>query len=214
MLGEGAVAGITAVSDNAIYDGPDDTYRMVGELLAGESVSVFGADETGQWLAIECPRGLGVACWVVADTAVNEPTAFNMGDGWQDITSDYVSFRVPGTWQPTAVDPGMGSVLAEWHLGIPGMESDQSIAFFVVPFAALQPDDVVAEYELLIGDEAGVKWMRHGEGYTSYDYYTAGTAGTQAAGANSFGLHVTVPADDSDLESILDMVAASIRFNQ
>jgi hypothetical protein len=110
---------------------------------------------------------------VVADTAVNEPTAFNMDDGWQDVTSDYVSFRVPGTWQPTAVDPGMGSVLAEWHLGIPGVESDQSIAFFAVPFAALQPDDVVAEYELLIGDEPGMKWMRRGEGLKSVINYVA-----------------------------------------
>jgi hypothetical protein len=214
MPEEGAIVGITAVSDNAIYDGPGETYQPVGELLTGESVSVFGADEMGQWLAIECPRGIGLACWVVADTAVNEPTAFFAGDGWQDITSDYVNFRVPGTWQITAVEPGMGSVLAEWHLGIPGVESDQSIAFFAVPFAELKPDDIAAEYEILIGNEPGVKWVRRGEGYTSYDYYNAGTADTQAAGAGSFGLHVTVPEDDPDLESILDMVAASIMFNQ
>ncbi|MAT99812.1 MAG: hypothetical protein CL608_21945 [Anaerolineaceae bacterium] len=160
--------------------------------------------------------GLLAAC-TSNETAVNESAAANVGDtgdGWQDVISDYVTFRVPNAWQITAVDPGMGSVLAEWHLGIPGVESDQNIAFFTVQFADLQPDDVVAEYELLIGDEPGMKWVRRGEGYTSYDYYTAGTTGTQAAGAGSFGLHVTVPADDPDLEPVLDMVAASILFNQ
>lgn len=77
---EGAVVGITAVSANLIYDGPGETYRFVGELMSGESTSVMGADITKQWLAIECPRGIALACWVTADTAVNEPTAFVLGD--------------------------------------------------------------------------------------------------------------------------------------
>lgn len=78
---EGAVVGITAVSANPIYDGPGATYRPVGELMSGESASVFGSDVTNRWLAIECPRGIGLACWVTSDTAVNEPTAFVRSDG-------------------------------------------------------------------------------------------------------------------------------------
>jgi hypothetical protein len=43
-------------------------------------------------------------------------------------------------------------------------------------------------------------------------YYSAGTAVTQAAGAGSFGIHVTIPEADPELESILDMVAFSVIF--
>ncbi|MBE2221768.1 MAG: hypothetical protein IAF02_09520 [Anaerolineae bacterium] len=207
-----AVVEITVISGNNIYEGPGETYRLIGELKAGEVVSIFGADETEQWWAIECPRNLGLACWVVNDPTVNEPTGFFMGDGWQDITSEWVTFRVPGDWQLTAVTPGMGSVLADWYLGIPGVENDQSIAFFVPPFDQLMPDDVISEQPFAIGGQPGTKWVRGDEGYTSYDYYTAGTADTQAAGAGSFGLHVTVAEADPELESMLDMVAASIQF--
>lgn len=147
-----------------------------------------------------------------SDTAVNEPTGFFAGDGWQDVVGEYISFRVPDTWQPTMLTPGMGSVLAEWHLGIPGLESDQTIAFFAVPFDQLLPADIASENAFEIGGRPGMKWVRRGEGYVSYDYYTAGTAATQAAGAGSFGIHVTVPEADANLESIMDMVASSVTF--
>jgi hypothetical protein len=115
-------------------------------------------------------------------------------------------------WQPTAVSFGGGSVLAEWHLGIPGVETDQIVAFSAVPFTALQPNDIASEYEFEIGRQPGVKWVRTGLGYISYDYYTAGTASTQAAGAGSFGIHVTVANADPELEANLDMLAASVSF--
>jgi hypothetical protein len=41
------VVGITAVSDNPIYNGPGGTYQLVSELMADESASVFVSDETG-----------------------------------------------------------------------------------------------------------------------------------------------------------------------
>ncbi len=205
---------VTAVTNNPIYHGPGATQQKIGELLVGEQVEIFGVDETGQWLAITCPRNIGLACWVTADTAVNEPTGFFAGDGWQDISSEYITFRVPGPWQPTVVTPGMGSVLDEWYLGIPNVDSDQTIAFFSSTFADLKPSDLVSEDSILIGGQPGLKWIRGGESYTSYDYYTAGTEGTQELGAGSFGLHVTVDEADPELEAILDMVAMSIIFNK
>ncbi|HRQ40589.1 MAG TPA: hypothetical protein PLD25_21960 [Chloroflexota bacterium] len=78
--GEGDVVGITAVSTNPIYDGPGETYRPVGELMSGESAVVLGPDITNLWLAIECPRNIGLACWVTSETAVNEPTVFVLSD--------------------------------------------------------------------------------------------------------------------------------------
>lgn len=206
---EGAVVGITAVSTNPIYDGPGGTYRLVGELVSGENASVLGVDITNWWLAIECPGGIAQACWVSADTAVNEPTAFVVDDGWQAVTGEYVSFRVPDTWQPTAVTPGMGSVLEEWNLGVPGVESDQTLAFFTVAFDLLQPTDLESETPFEIGGQPGAKWMRSGQGYVSYDYYTTGIAG-----AGSFGIHITVPEADAALEAAMDMLAASVTFNK
>lgn len=210
----GEAVQVTAVDGNPIYEGPGPTYRLIGELLAGESVELFGPDDSSQWLAIVCPRNLGETCWVTSDTAVNEPTGFFGGDGWQDITSEYVSFRVPGHWRPTAVEPTPGSVLAEWHLGIPGLEGDQVIAFSAVPFAELSLNDLVSEEPLQIGGLPGVKRLRGGDGYLSYDYNSAGTEAAHQAGVGSFGLHVTVAEADPELEMMLDMVAASIIFTK
>lgn len=108
----------------------------------------------------------------VAETAVNEPTCFYAGDGWQDISSEHVNFRVAREWQPLALELGGGSVLADWQLGIPGVESDQFIGFSGVIFDDLKPTDVISEDELLIGGRPGFKWVRQGEGYISYNYYT------------------------------------------
>jgi len=211
---EGQVMQVQAVTENTIYASPSETATVIGKLLRGESVDVFAPDESMRWFNIACPRGIGVACWGVADPAVNQPVGSFGGDGWQDVTSDFVSFRVPKYWQPTFSSPGGGSVLAEWNLGIPGLESDQTAAFFVIPFAELQPSDITSAQGFEIGGQPGMKWVRGGIGYVSYDYYTAGTNGTQKAGAGSFGIHVTVAEADPELEANLDMVAASILFNQ
>ena len=78
---QGQAVQITAVTDNPIYARPGDQAAPIGTLLAGEAVEILGTDETGAWLNIACPRGIGIACWVVSDTAVNEPTGFFAGDG-------------------------------------------------------------------------------------------------------------------------------------
>ncbi|NIO47632.1 MAG: hypothetical protein GTN77_12820, partial [Planctomycetales bacterium] len=142
-----------------------------------------------------------------ADPAITLPIAFSVGDGWQDMTGNYVSFRVPSGWQPVEEEPGEGSVLDQWRLGIPGVEYDQVLAFFAVPFDELQPPDLISTDTINIGGQPGAKWVRGGEGTISYGYYTSGVGG-----AGSFGIHVTVPEADPELETLLDMVAASVTF--
>ncbi|MCG3206858.1 MAG: hypothetical protein FOGNACKC_00457 [Anaerolineae bacterium] len=127
--------------------------------------------------------------------------------GWQTVTGEHVSFRLPPAWRPTAVEPGMGSVLESWTLGIPGVETDQDISFFAAPLEQIQPTDSISEYPFIIGGRPGVKWVRAGAGYFSYDYYTGG-----GADAGSFGLHVTVADETPELEAELDMVASTISF--
>jgi hypothetical protein len=105
--------------------------------------------------------------------------------------------------------PGEGSVLDQWRLGIPGVEYDQVVAFFAVPFEQLQPSDLISSNAFTIGGQPGVKWVRGGEGTISYDYYTSGVGG-----AGSFGIHVNLPNADPEVEALLDGVAASVMFRR
>jgi uncharacterized protein YraI len=201
------VAQVQLLVDSDIYAGPDVSYPVVGQLRSGEKATVYNLSAEMTWWLIECPAGIARSCWVPADPAITQPIAFSVGDGWQDITGNYLSFRVPPGWQPVEEEPGEGSVLDQWRLGIPGVEYDQVLAFFAVPFDQLQPPDLVSTEAINIGGQPGAKWVRGGEGTISYAYYTSGVGG-----AGSFGIHVTVPEADPELETLLDMVAASVTF--
>ncbi len=206
-LMDGQVVQIQALVENVVFASPHETAAHLGSLRVGEVAEVFAMDDSGDWYNIACPRNIGEFCWVLADTAVNEPIGFFSNDSWKNMNGEYVSFRVPIEWKPTAVSPGGGSVLEEWNLGIPGVESDQTLAFFAVAFDALQPPDLESETPFEIGGQPGEKWVRSGQGYVSYDYYTTGIAGT-----GSFGIHVTVPEADPALEAVMDTLAASVTF--
>lgn len=158
-----------------------------------------------------------VVSTAAAPTATTEPTvepsatsspSVTATPEWQSVAGVYVSFQLPPDWQPGSEPVGMGSALEAWTLGIPGVESDQSLSFFELPFDQLEPPDLVTESAITIGGKPGAKWLRSGEGYISYDYYTTGPGD-----AGSFGIHVTVPAEDPELEAVLDLVAASVAFS-
>ncbi|MCA9874015.1 MAG: hypothetical protein KC441_10175 [Anaerolineales bacterium] len=204
---DGQVAQVQALVENVIFVAPNEDAAQLGSLLVGEVANVYATDASGSWYNIECPRNIGVNCWVITNPEANEAIGFYSSDGWRPITGEYVSFRVPIEWEPTAVTPGGGSMLEEWRLGIPSVESDQTIAFFAVAFDALQPPDLESETPFEIGGQPGAKWVRSGQGYVSYDYYTTGVAG-----AGSFGIHVTVSGHDRHLEAQMDRLAASVLF--
>jgi uncharacterized protein YraI len=203
------VAMVQLLVDSDIYNGPDVSYPVVGQLRSGEKSTVYSLNADMTWWLIECPAGIAQNCWVPADPAITQPIAFSVGDGWQDITGNYVSYRVPPGWQPVVEEPGEGSVLDQWRLGIPGVEYDQIVAFFAVPFDQLQPADLISTNAFTIGGQPGAKWVRGGGRTISYDYYTSGVGG-----AGSFGIHVTLPNADPELESCLDGVAASVMFHR
>jgi hypothetical protein len=114
---------------------------------------------------------------------------------------------------PSLNTPGYGSVLEDWSLGIPGMDSsDTTLAFFDAPFSDMVPDDVVSASAITIGGKPGTKWVRSdGSHYVAYAYYTTGYNNE-----GSFGVHVTVwnASGDAVLEGLLDRLVASITFNQ
>jgi uncharacterized protein YraI len=203
------VAQVQLLVDSDVYNGPDVSYPVVGQLRSGEKATVYNLNIEMTWWLIECPAGIAQNCWVPADPAITQPIAFSVGDGWQDVTGNYVSFRVPPGWQPVVEEPGVGSVLDQWRLGIAGVEYDQIVAFFTVPFDQLQPSDLISTNAFTIGGQPGAKWVRGGERNISYDYYTSGVGG-----AGSFGIHVTLPNADPELESLLDGVAASVVFHR
>lgn len=206
-LVDGQVAQIQALVENVIFAAPREDAAQLGSLRVGEVASVFVTDESDTWYNIECPRNIAVNCWVITNSEANAAIGFYSSDGWRPVTGKYVSFRVPIEWEVTAVAPGGGSMLEEWHLGIPGVETDQVVAFFAVAIEALQPPDLESKIPFEIGGQPGEKWVRSGQGYVSYDYYTTGIAG-----AGSFGIHVTVPGHDRNLEAQMDKLAASVTF--
>lgn len=206
-LVDGQVVMIKALVENVIFAAPSEAAAPLGSLRVGEVAEVLATDASGDWYNIACPRNIGVNCWVITNAAVNEPVGFFSSDNWKDVIGEHVSFRVPVGWNPKAISPGSGSVHEHWHLGIPGVEADQEVAFFSIAFDLLQPPDLESETPIEIGGQPGEKWLRSGRGYVSYDYYTTGVAG-----AGSFGIHVTVPEADPELEALMDMLAASVTF--
>jgi uncharacterized protein YgiM (DUF1202 family) len=203
------VAQVQLVADSDIHNGPGVSYPVVGQLRRGDTATVSSLNAELTWWLIECPAGIDQNCWVPADPTTTRSVASSVGDGWQAITGNYVSYRVPPGWQPVVEEPGEGSVLDQWRLGIPGVAYDQIVAFFAVPFDLLPPSDLISTSAFAIGEQPGAKWVRGGNRTISYDYYTSGVGG-----AGSFGIHVTVEEADPELELLLDMVAASVMFHQ
>lgn len=134
---------------------------------------------------------------------------FSLTAEWNKIEGQYVSFAYPPHWQPTlwAAEDEEG-----WNLGIPQVDSDNSLGFsnkvaFEEVFSNGRPRDIVAEAPVVIGNQPGIKWIRRGDNYVTYDYLTEGLAG-----AGTFGIHVTVAKPDMSLEQQLDLVVQTIIF--
>ena len=127
---------------------------------------------------------------------------------WNTYNGEYVNFKYPTSWNPHKRDLCCGAVMEDVELGIPEVRSDQSLGFSSVIFENLSPpDDLDSEMLFIISGKHGVKQIRKGSGYVSYDYITPGhgTSGT-------FGIHVTVSEANKELEGQLDQVARSVTF--
>lgn len=123
------------------------------------------------------------------------------------FTAQYLQFSYPSDWNPVNKELPPGSTLESITLGIPGAVSDQEMAFSEIPYAALDPQDASESYPITIGGKEGKKWKRTGPGYVAYDYYTTGRNESE-----SFGVHVTVDSEKSEIERQLDELVASIQF--
>lgn len=123
------------------------------------------------------------------------------------FTAKYVRFEYPSTWNPvnvTELPPGTKDEAI--MLGIPGAVSDQMMNFSELPFASIQPNDIETTTDIDISGKAGKKWIRSGDGYVAYDYYT------EAPGNGSFGIHVTLAEKDATIEADLDHLVSTLQF--
>ncbi len=123
------------------------------------------------------------------------------------FTAKYLRFEYPSTWNPVnLVELPPGAKDEAITLGIPGSVSDQMMSFSELPFASIQPNDVETTTDIDISGKPGKKWIRSGQGYVAYDYYT------EAPGNGSFGIHVTMAAGDATVEAELDHLVSTLQF--
>jgi len=125
----------------------------------------------------------------------------------KNYTGEYISFNYQSNWNPTKQPLVPGTVKEIINLGIPEDTTDQTITFTPLSMTQLQPDDIRQETNIQIDKQSGKKWIRHGEGYFSYDYYSK-DPNTEG----SFGIHVTTPDRQADLEKALDKLVSTIKF--
>jgi uncharacterized protein YraI len=79
------VAQVQMLADSDIYNGPGLSYPVVGQLRRGETATVYNLNAEKTWWLIQCPGGIAQNCWIPADPAITQPSAFSVGDGWQGI---------------------------------------------------------------------------------------------------------------------------------
>lgn len=127
---------------------------------------------------------------------------------WKEFSAETLKFYHPENWQPEERAPFGGTIVEDIALNIPD-STDDSIAYSATSFDLIKPDDIVKEEELVVNDRKWTKWVREGEGYTSYDFNTKENLNQDA---ESFGVHVTVKEKDEKLEEELLVFVNSIEF--
>lgn len=129
---------------------------------------------------------------------------------WKEYSGETIKFYHPGEWKPEEREPFGGAVVEDVVLNIPE-STDNSISYSVTAFDLIKPADIVTEEEIILNDRKWIKWIREGEGYASYDFYTK--EHLRGNEAESFGVHVTVKEQNEELEKELMVLVSSIEFN-
>ncbi len=128
---------------------------------------------------------------------------------WKEYKAETLSFYHPNDWKPGKREPFGGAIIEDIVLNIPEAV-DSYISYSAVAYDAIKPDDIASEDSLEINNRTWVKWVREGEGYVSYDYYTKELLGD--AGIGSFGVHVTLTKKNEELEKKLTTLITTIEL--
>lgn len=155
--------------------------------------------------SVQDPKVAPTAQSYASPTNTAKPQAIQI----KTYTAKNFTFKYPSSWNPKSKPLEPGATKEELELGIPDIQSDQIISFFALPFEQIKPDDVIEESTITISGQPAKKWIRHGEGYFSFAYYTK-----DPDSEGSFGLHVTTHDRDLELEKQLDQLIASLQFKK
>ncbi len=154
---------------------------------------------------------------VLNETVVNESSdessqvagdSYQVPADWEQYDGQTINFYHPAEWKPEEREPFNGSVIEDVVLNIPEA-TDNSLYYSEVPYDMLKPDDIASEDMLDINDRKWIKWVREGEDYVSYDYYTNEVPNKDV---RSFAVHVTIKEEDKDLEEDLVKLINTIEF--
>ena len=124
-------------------------------------------------------------------------------DNWETYIGQTFSFQYPSTWKPQPIQSGIGSGAEVINLGIPEVDSEQTIGF--TSFTELnKPADIMEEGVVYLDDAQGTKWIRKAGDMISYEYYVNRNG--------VFGIHVNLPEENIALEKQLDYLITSVYF--
>jgi len=138
--------------------------------------------------------------------------SYEKHEDWKQFNGQTLTFYHPEEWAPENKNPYGGSVVEDINLNIPEAV-DNSIFYSATAYDVVKPDDISSEKTMEINGRQWVEWIREGDGYVSYDFYTKGfDLGEDSAG--SFGVHVTVNERNDDLEDKLIDLIESINFKE
>jgi uncharacterized protein YraI len=65
---------VIALTDLAIYRGPDTGHQQIGGIADGQTALVTGASQDAEWWRVICPNDTIGDCWVSADPLLSQPT--------------------------------------------------------------------------------------------------------------------------------------------
>lgn len=64
---------VMAQQDVTIYNGPGNSYTVIGQIFNGQIAKVTGTDVHGSWWRIVCPDDSAGSCWVSGDPSLTQP---------------------------------------------------------------------------------------------------------------------------------------------
>lgn len=140
------------------------------------------------------------------------PVSQVAGDGetedWEKYAGKTIQFSYPPEWEPEERNPFGGTVIEDVELNIP-KSTDNYLFYSASPYDSVKPEDITYEQSFEIKERDWIQWTREGEGYASYDFFTNDKVAT---GAGSFGIHVTLPEKNGDVEKKLRNLIQTIKF--
>lgn len=127
---------------------------------------------------------------------------------WERYSGKTIDFYYPPEWSPEEREPFGGAVIEDVELNIPNATDDNAF-YSASSYDSVMPEDISGEDTIEISGREWTEWVREGEGYVSYDFFTKEKI---EESAGSFGVHVTLSEEDGETKEKLKQFIESIEF--